>query len=203
MRLQPAELNWYFRAETDLLIFSVRRVLTRIHQFQAIHGDICAAIYHFGQRGKQIELISNGTRSSTDGPFRGSFQKTLVNGKLPVRSSLLCVSVSRDRQDRSTSNRDNLTGGDWKKRGTAQCPHCARCKKRERGGCKLCFNLASVLTRKTAWLTSNDKTVFYCNIFGGESVLQTQLCYHLNGQKQVVYHLEKIPEISVGNFSVR
>ena len=112
---------------------------------------LCRGLYNFGQRGRQIELISNGTRSSTDEPFRGSFQKTLVKGKRPVRSSVLCVSVSRD-QGRWTSNRDNLTCGDWKKGGKAQFPHCARGKKRERGGRKLRFNLASVLTRKTAIL---------------------------------------------------
>ena len=32
---------------------------------------------------KRMELVSNGTHSSLDGPFHGSFRKFLVNGKRP------------------------------------------------------------------------------------------------------------------------
>ena len=36
---------------------------------------------------KRMELVSNGTRSSLDGPFHASFRKFLVNGKRPQSST--------------------------------------------------------------------------------------------------------------------
>ena len=36
-----------------------------------------------------MELVSNGTRSSLDGPFHGNFRKFLVNGKFPQFSCSL------------------------------------------------------------------------------------------------------------------
>ena len=45
------------------------QVFTRNHQFQAIHGDIFVTILNFGDEHQRMELVSNGTRSSFDGPL--------------------------------------------------------------------------------------------------------------------------------------
>ena len=66
------------------------RVFTCNDQFQAIHVDICATILNLVTRAfKRMGLESNGTRSSLDGPFHGSFRKFLVNEKRLMSSLLL------------------------------------------------------------------------------------------------------------------
>ena len=45
------------------------QVFIRNHQFQAIHGDICVTILNFVDEHQKMELVSNGTRSSFDGPL--------------------------------------------------------------------------------------------------------------------------------------
>ena len=66
------------------------RVFTRNHrQFQAIQARryLCYHLEFWWRTHKRMELVSNGTHSSLDGPFHGSFRKflvkrlwTLVNG---------------------------------------------------------------------------------------------------------------------------
>ena len=54
-------------------------VFTRNYHFQAIHGDIY--LYHHFEfwrpEYKRMELMSNGTRYSLDGPLHGSFRTFL------------------------------------------------------------------------------------------------------------------------------
>ena len=44
---------------------------------------LCHHFEFLGREHKRMELVSNGTRSSLDGPFHGRFRKVLVNGKRP------------------------------------------------------------------------------------------------------------------------
>ena len=50
---------------------------------------------------KRMELVSNGTRSSLDGPFHGRFRKFLVNGKrkrsTPIKLKLVTFSPALSR----------------------------------------------------------------------------------------------------------
>ena len=64
----------YFPVESMFYI----GVFTRHHQFQAIHGDICAT------NGTRVKW----TRSSLDGPFRGSFRKFFGKRKTPQETNL-------------------------------------------------------------------------------------------------------------------
>ena len=60
------------------------RVFTRNHrQFQAIQARryLWYHLEFWWRTHKRMELVSNGTHSSLDGPFHGSFRKFLVNGK--------------------------------------------------------------------------------------------------------------------------
>ena len=60
------------------------RVFTRNHrQFQAIQARryLCYHLEFWWRTHKRMELVSNGTHSSLDGPFHGSFRKFLVSGK--------------------------------------------------------------------------------------------------------------------------
>ena len=57
---------------------------TRIHQSQAVHGDIGATISDFSKSWEWMELVSMELHSSPNGPFHQSFWKCLVDGKCPL-----------------------------------------------------------------------------------------------------------------------
>ena len=44
---------------------------------------LCHRLEFWWREHRRMELMSNGTRSSVDGPFHGNFRKFLVNGKRP------------------------------------------------------------------------------------------------------------------------
>ena len=75
--------------------FSVGRFLVKKHDpFTSFHKESPAVpaysrrylsqhLEFWRRKHKRMELVSNGTHSSLDGPFHGSFRKFLVNGKRP------------------------------------------------------------------------------------------------------------------------
>ena len=85
------------------------RVFTRNHrQFQAIQARryLCYHLEFWWRTHKRMELVSNGTHSSLDGPFHGSFRKflvkrlwTLVNGD----NRHLILAQPRDSRRKPTS----------------------------------------------------------------------------------------------------
>ena len=82
--------------------------LTRFHKESPVPGysglNLSRHLEFWWRENERMELASNGTRSSLDGPFHGSFQKFLVNGKRPKSTQWtprICKSSSKQVKGRS------------------------------------------------------------------------------------------------------
>ena len=74
--------RWKLSGGNACYIYEFSRGITSSRLFTAI--SVSVHLEFWWREHERIELMSNGKRSSLDGPFHGSFSKFLVKGKRPM-----------------------------------------------------------------------------------------------------------------------